>query len=255
MKKLDELFGVVIMLGVSPLLFAGSPYQQGDGLHGIIGLGVLFRTEPIETVDNRIWPLPLLIMRHGNFFIDGLEMGYHAVEGVNGQINIIFRPRLEGFNANDSAFLDGMADRDFSIDGGIASTWRQETLEVKFSAVTDVLRKNKGKEMTLSVGNTYILTGRMLLFTPSLGLRWQSEELINYYYGVIPTEARADRPAYKGEATMNYTAAINATYSLSKRSTLFADVEYERFGDDISDSPLVEGEQIFTVFFGYGWQF
>ncbi|MEN8216214.1 MAG: MipA/OmpV family protein [Pseudomonadota bacterium] len=254
---MKKLYGFVCMtlLGFSHPLLADSPYQASKSWHGIIGLGVLFRTEPYKVVDNRTWLLPHLIMRRGNFFIDGLEIGYHAAETTQGSFDLILKPHIEGFDADDSAFLDGMEDREFSLDGGIATRWRQGTVEFKFSAVTDILDKSGGKEITASLGKTYILTGQMTLITPRLGLKWQNDNLVNYYYGVKQTQARADRPAYRGKATLNYTIAVNATYSLTKRSTLFADIEYERFGDDIYDSPLVDKEQIFTVFLGYGWQF
>ncbi|RKZ40324.1 MAG: hypothetical protein DRQ49_08745 [Gammaproteobacteria bacterium] len=243
------------LLGLSHSLLAGSPYQPGNGWHGILGLGILFRREAIEAVDHRIWPLPYMIMRRGNFFIERLKVGYRVIDGAEGHVNMIIRPRLEGFEANNSPLLEGMADRELSLDAGISSMMRQGTVEINFSAMTDVLRHSKGEEMAISIGKTYILTGKKTLFTPRIGIKWQNDELVNYYYGVRTTEAKEERPAYQGEATVNYTGAINATYSLSKRSTLFMDVEYERFGDDISDSPLVDGEQIFNIFLGYGWQF
>ncbi|KHD08425.1 hypothetical protein PN36_20220 [Candidatus Thiomargarita nelsonii] len=245
MKKL-----LVIMLGLSSPLLAASPYQTGNSWHGIIGLGVLFRAEPYKEIDNSTWLLPHLIMRRGNFFIDGLKIGYHAAENTRGRFDFILTPRLEGFEA-----YDGMEDRDPSLDGGIAASWRQGTVEFKFSAVSDLLNKSSGKEITTSLAKTYILTRQLTLLTPSIGLKWQNDNFVNYYYGVKDSEARVNRPAYTGNATVNCIVAVNATYSLNKRSTLFADFEYERFGDDISDSPLVDKEQIFRVFLGYGWQF
>ncbi|OAD21750.1 MltA-interacting MipA [Candidatus Thiomargarita nelsonii] len=194
-------------------------------------------------------------MRRGNFFIDGLNIGYHAAESTHGRFDLILTPRLEGFEADENSFFDGMEDRDLSLDGGIAASWRQGTVEFKFSAVTDLLNKSSGKEITASLAKTYILTRQMTLLTPSIGLKWQNDNFVNYYYGVKDSEARANRPAYTGKATVNYIVAVNATYSLTKRSTLFADIEYERFGDDIYDSPLVDKDQIFSVFLGYGWQF
>lgn len=255
MKKLYGLVGLA-MLGFCPLLFAGSPYQEvGNGWHGIAGVGTFVRTEPYKQVGHKILPIPYLIMRRGNFFIEGLEAGYRAIEGANGSFNFIITPRLEGFDADDGAILNGMENRDFSIDGGIATVWRQDTIEFNLLAVVDLLDKSDGKEVAVSLGNNYILTGKMIILTPSIGLKWQDDQLVNYYYGVNPTEAKANRPAYIGKATLNYTAAMNATYSLSKRSTLFAEIEYEHFGDDIHDSPLVGEEQMINIFLGYGWQF
>jgi outer membrane protein len=254
MKQFYKLVGMV-MFGLSHLLFAGSLYQEGEAWHGIMGLEVAVRADPYKEVNNKILLLPHVIMRRGNFFIDGLQVGYHAIEGGYGRIDFFLSPRLlDGFDAQDSVFLSGMEDRDNSLDAGIATLWRQDTVEFNLSFVTDVLHKSEGKEVTASLGNAY-LAGKMAIITPSIGLKWQSENLVDYYYGVKSVEAKANRPAYRGEATINYTTAVNATYLLSKRSTLFATLEYERFGDDIVDSPLLNKKQIINIFLGYGWQF
>jgi MipA family protein len=254
---MTQFYALVCMgfFGLSPMLFAQSLYKGGDNWHGIVGVGVLFRAEAYEAIDHRMLFLPHMIMRRGNFFIEGLEAGYRVAEGEQGHFDLILTPRLEGFEGDEHVFFKDMADRDFSVDGGIGTTWREGEFEFKLSAVTDLLNKSEGEEVTLSVGNTYILTGKMTILTPSLGVRWQSKDLVNYYYGVKTTEVKARRSAYTGHATLNYIAAINATYSLSKRSTLFATVEYEHLGDGIHDSPLVNQEQIISVFLAYGWQF
>jgi len=242
---MKKLYGLTILVGLSSPFLAASPYETDNSWHGIIGLGVLFRAEPYKEIDNSTWLLPHLIMRRGNFFVDGLNIGYHAVESTHSGVDLILTPRLEGFEADEN----GVEDRDLSLDGGIAARWRQGTVEFKFSAVSDLLNKSNGKEITAFLAKTYILTRQLTLLTPSIGLKWQNDNLVNYYYGV------KDSAAYAGKATVNYTAAVNASYSLTKRSTLFADIEYERFGDEIYDSPLVDKAQMFSVFLGYGWQF
>jgi outer membrane protein len=254
MKIVYRLIGMV-MLGISHTLSATSLYQHSNDWHGIVGFGSLVRTEPYKDIKSSVLPLPYLIMRRGNFFVTGLKAGYRLLEGNQSNFDVIFKPRLEGFEAPESAFFDGLDDRDFSLDGGIATMWRQGLVEFNLSAVTDLLHKNDGREVKASVGKTYNLINQMTLFTPSIGLKWKSDKLVNYYYGVASPQVTLDRPAYTGEATMNYTAAVNATYAATKRSTLFADVEYEHFGPNISDSPLVDDEHKISIFLGYGWQF
>ena len=254
MKMLYGLIGMS-MFGFIELLNATSLYQENNDWHGIVGVGSIVRTEPYQNINARILPFPYVIMRRGSFFIEGLEIGYRVVEGNQATFDVILTPRLEGFDADEGAIFNDLEDRDFSLDGGIATGWRQGTIEFNLSAVTDLLHKSDGKEIKASVGKTYILTGKMMLLTPSIGVKWKSENLVNYYYGITPIQENRNRPIYTGKATLNYIAAMDATYSLTKRSTLFAGVEYEQFGDDISDSPLVEGEKIISVFLGYGWQF
>ncbi|MDM8565485.1 MipA/OmpV family protein [Candidatus Halobeggiatoa sp. HSG11] len=245
----------MFILGLSPVLLA-APYQKvDDGWHGIAGSKVILRNEPYKDVNTRILPLPYLVMRRGNFFIDGLKVGYRIAEGTSGRLDLLITPRLEGFDADDSYILNGMGDRDFTLDAGIDMVWKQGLFDFNLSVLNDIVHKSEGREVIASISRTFILTDKKLILTPNLGLRWQSENLVNHYYGVNPTQARTDRPAYIGESTMNYIASLDIIYSLSKRSNLFMAVEYESLGDDVYDSPLVDKERIISLLLGYGWQF
>ncbi|MDM8568118.1 MipA/OmpV family protein [Thiotrichales bacterium HSG1] len=245
----------MFILGFIPILLA-TPYQKVDeGWHGIAGARMGLREEPYKNVNTKILLLPYLVMRRGNFFVDGIKIGYRVVEGASGSFDLIMAPRLDGFNADDSYILNGMEDRPFTVDAGIDVVWKRGLFDFNLSVLNDVVHKSEGREVTASISHTYILTVKKLILTPDIGLKWQSENLVNYYYGVDSTQARANRPTYSGESTMNYTASLDVIYSLSKRSNLFIAVEYESLGDDIYDSPLVDKEQIISFLFGYGWQF
>lgn len=248
-------FVSMAMLSLSPGLLADSPYREGNGWHGIVGLGLLAKTEPYIEEDARILPIPYLIMRQGKFFIEGLKVGLRTLEGSSGHFDIILSPRLEGFDADDNVYFSGMENRDFSLDGGLATKLRQGMVELNFSVVTDLLDKSDGQEISASMGHTYIALNRNATVTPSLGLKWQSSDLVNYYYGVQPHEATLTRPAYTGKATLNYTAGLRVTYLLGKRSSLVGGIEYEHLGERIVDSPLLDEKQVVKFFMGYGWQF
>ncbi|HHB92344.1 MAG TPA: MipA/OmpV family protein [Thioploca sp.] len=246
-------FFSIFILGFSPILLA-APYKRVDnGWHGIIGSKIILRNEPYKEVDNKILPLPYLVMRRGNFFINGLKIGYRMAEGTSGSFDLVITPCLKGFDADDSAILNGMGNRYFSIESGIAMVWKQGIFDFNLSVLSDIA--NKGSEVIASISHTYILTDKKLILTPDIGLKLQSENLINYYYGVNTAQARPGRPAYTGESTMNYTASLDLIYSLNKRSNLFMAVEYESLGDDVYDSPLVDKEEVISILLGYGWQF
>lgn len=254
MRNFSFFLGMAI-LEFSPLLLAASAYQESDGWHGILGLGTLFYTQPYKETSYKILPLPHFIMRQKCFFIDGLKMGYRVIEGDSGYFDLVVTPRLNHFDPQDNHYFQGMEPRALSVDGGISTKLRQGMMEFNLAALTDLLDKSNGQEINVSLGNTYILTNWMTTLTPSLGIKWQSADLVNYYYGVKPNEARLNRPTYIGESSLNYYAAINTAALLTKRSTLFAMVEYEYFGDEVADSPLLDEERILSIFLGYGWQF
>jgi outer membrane protein len=254
MKKISLFLGMAILKS-SPFSLAASPYQASNGWHGILGLGTIFHTQPYQEMGYQILPLPHLIMRQSYFFIDGLKMGYRVAEGDRGYFDLVVTPRLSHLDTKDDGYLQGIEKRNYSVDGGISTQLRQGMMEFNLSAVTDLLDNSNGQELSVSLGNTYILANWMTTLTPALGIKWQSADLVNYYYGVKPNEARANRPIYRGESSFNYYANVNTAALLTKRSTLFAMVEYEYLGEEISASPLLDEGKIVSIFLGYGWQF
>ncbi|BAP56845.1 outer membrane protein V [Thioploca ingrica] len=135
-------------------------------------------------------------------------MGYRAVEGNSGHFDWVITPCLSHFDPKDNHYFQGMEKRNLSLDGGINTQLRQGMMEFNLAVATDLLDKSNGEEISISLGNTYILANWMSTLTPSLGIKWQSADLVNYYYGIKPNEARANRPIYIGKSSLNYYATV-----------------------------------------------
>jgi len=104
---------------------------------------------------------------------------------------------------------------------------------------------------------TYSLpvTGRAWVFEPSLGVGWQSRDLVDYYYGVRGVETRPGRPAYSGGATSNAFAKLSLSYMLTSGWSVYGGGEYTYLGKNISDSPIVERRYETGVFLGLTYEF
>ena len=71
-------------------------------------------------------------------------------------------------------------------------------------------------------------------------MRWQSSNLANYYFGVLPEEARAGRPAYEPGETAGFDVAIVARYLISDRTAFAFVARHAVLGEEIRDSPIVD---------------
>ena len=79
--------------------------------------------------------------------------------------------------------------------------------------------------------------------------------MTNYYYGVSPSEARLDRPAYTPDGTMEISLQAFFRRPLNERYSLGGLVEYTRYGSEVMDSPIVEKKNEFQVAFGVMFSF
>jgi outer membrane protein len=88
-----------------------------------------------------------------------------------------------------------------------------------------------------------------------VGAEWQSDDMANYYYGVLPQEARPGRPAYAPGSAVNLTAGAFVFTPVSRRLLLQSFVRYERFDSNIEASPIVDRSGAVTGFAALSYAF
>lgn len=164
--------------------------------------------------------------------------------------------RFDGYEAADSAFLSGMAERKGGVFAGIAGEF---DLGNRFSLEFDVLRggseggNERGRVASLGLSRAY--PSGAWTIVPRIGIEQASSSYVQYYYGVRASEATAARRAYNGKSTTNWEFGVLVNYTVDRNQRLFANFNYERYGAGIKDSPIMEKSGIPQVVFGYQYDF
>lgn len=78
-------------------------------------------------------------------------------------------------------------------------------------------------------------------FYTSLGVEYRNEDVVNYFYAIDEVEGL---PFYRGEAGLEYTGQVGASYPISEDWVFEAFVRTTLLPSGISDSPLVDGNTI-----------
>ena len=78
---------------------------------------------------------------------------------------------------------------------------------------------------------------------------------MDYYHGVTDTEAQVDRPAYKGDQAINTLTSLTVGYSINAQMLAIAGLEQIALDTSISDSPIVDEDQIRKVYLGLIYTF
>ena len=218
-----------------------------------VGGGGFVQTSPYAGVDARVYPAPVVAYEGERLYVRSAIVGYRIISEKGLMIGPLVQPRIEGFKEDDSPFLEGMQDRNWSVDGGVNIEAVTPVGLLGTSIVTDLLGRNRGQEVEFR----YLIMLPVLGFhlIPSGGVRWKSDNLVDYYYGVRPSEARPDRPAYEGKQAFDPFLRLVVRHKLTKHWSVFSDAQYEWLASEITNSPIVSKDYQLSVTTGvlYAW--
>jgi outer membrane protein len=192
--------------------------------------------------------------RRGGFFVRGISFGYGFGPSERLNFELFLGPNFRGYEAGDSAALEGMADRDPTAELGGRLIWRPEPLQVSFAATTDVLNVHGGQEVELELSRGFNVAQRLQL-VPGVSGIWQSANYTDYYYGVDPDEARLGRPVYMPGSSVSVRGGVRLFRPLGRRWMLLAWALFEAYGSEITDSPIVEDSTALGGFIGFSYTF
>ena len=190
-------------------------------------------------------------------YFRGVMGGYwlYTFDGVS--IGPVVKPRFDGYEEDDSSFLDGMDDRDWSLDGGIGIDWLTGIGLFELTFVNDLLGRHDGQELDFSY--TILFKWAGFDFIPSAGVKWKSDNLVDYYYGVRDNEVRFDpgvlRAPYEGNDAVDPYLRLAVRRKLGGRWSVLGAVQYEWLDDNITDSSIVDENYETSLLLGilYTW--
>lgn len=224
-----------------------------------VGLGVIGSPEPYVGIDDvEYQAIPVVTFRSGRFAFEGIRLSYALVDAEPWEVKLLAQPRFFGYDAEDSPFLAGMEDREISAEGGVEFTWQPRATGVSLTLLHDLLDRHGGGEAQLALFHD-LQVGRRLRLTPQVAAVWQSDDLLDYYFGVRQEEARPGRPAYRPGAQVSWQAGVQAFWLLpwgqEQRWTFFGLVQGERLAGDVERSPIVADDTAVTLLAALTYRF
>lgn len=242
MKKI--LYILIIMLAVGTA--AGRDVMDSNyaGTRDIFmaGAGAVISLNPHKGIGAESRGIPLFFYSKEKFSLYGPMMNYSLVKEAGWEVRALARMRFEGYEEDDSRYLRGMDDREWTLEfgGSLSRSLGEGRVTADFSA--DVLNEHQGHEVRLSYN--YDFRGaaniRDLLVTPSIGVAYRSSRLNNYYYGVRSSEAIPGRPEYNVGDSTGLLTALRLNYRLDESWSVMGMASVQWLGSEITDSPIVE---------------
>lgn len=218
-----------------------------------VGAMTLWSSEMYQGTGSETRLLPALYLKSGRWEFKFKELKYHLIDNEQFSLTPLLSLDLNGYEADDSPALAGMEDRDFSIGLGLAAEVKLGLFNIGASVQQDVANNSDGLSADLSLGMTRPVTKKMIAGF-KVGVAYEDSDYSNYYYGVLPNEARESRPAYELDNTFNPYIQFNAIYRLNKSWSLNSMMIYTQLDSDIEDSPIVEHGHKTTFLLGVTYQ-
>ncbi|WP_395343193.1 MipA/OmpV family protein [Ningiella sp. W23] len=248
-----------------------------------VAIGIGGRSNPL--VDGDAIPyiiLPDIAYYGESFYFDNAETGFQFYPSQRTSLEIYVVPNAEranfsfwhpsnifipaaGFESvDDPEALSGLSDdqtvsvndvstRKWALDAGLRVQWFDGAHNISASIAHDVSGVYQGLHATAQYVFTYTAQDWRLSLSPHV--KWVSDELSNYYYGVGSEDTAFPELVYSADAGLQFGLNINGAFQIDEHWQWIATASYIKLHSGMSDSPLVENDYITSAFVGIAYRF
>ncbi|MEY4590900.1 MAG: hypothetical protein RL497_2976 [Pseudomonadota bacterium] len=264
-----------------------APCTSGGQWDLSVGFGLGVSTNPLKGgSDIPLLVRPRLSYSGERFFLDNLEAGVILWESPSQQINFLLQPSSEQLyfrrwrvesslfdDANKNLIADGrpsnnpssiennppsivgpstrpsissLHHRHTSALGGLEYIYTGDSLEFNVQLVQEASGYHSGRELRLAISRDFLEYWRI-----TFGANFQSEDYINYYFGIDEQEATQELPQYAASSG-GWSELVRLEYlkPISEHISLRAGAATKVFSSEMSSSPLMDKSRAYSVFIG-----
>ncbi len=252
-----------------------------------LALGYGSRSNPLKDYDDiPIYLAPTFAYYGDSWYFDNGNIGYTLIEDERYTINLTTSFRTDSAFSHrwdpSNIFLTGtnkfepsaltrstqptlmgeespepnigeLESRNFTYLGGVEAYLYTRVGTVNLSLTHDLLNVHQGTEASLKW--LYNLAIDEWNFEFALVFDWKSEEVVDYYYGIRPSESLYWSENYKAESALNTGLELTSHYVLTDHWKLLFLARYTQIADEIVASPLLNEDYTSTFFVGTAYRF
>lgn len=222
-----------------------------------LGVALSVSESPYSGASTSVYPYPYLTsFRHPAFTDDWLlvadgNVGARWVSDSGWVLGGLGRINTLGLGDADRSFVQGLDERGWTLEAGPLIGWRRWPVHLELRAYKELLGWRDGFpaqfEISLPREHEY---GYVV---PSFDLRYQSKDYNQHYFGVTPEESRPGRPVYTPGASLAWRLRLRYGHRVAEKWLLTTTVAWERLGDEVADSPLVDRHAMWSASLGLAY--
>lgn len=231
-----------------------------------LGAGLAYIDIPIlGLIEDQSKEVRLALLINGSyqkngFFIEafsdsysGLNIGYNAFNSENWSVDIIGSQQNGEISADIDDEITGLRDRDGDFTVGIRASGYFGQGLAQFELLQDI-DSHEGLIANMSLGSNWQV--RNWNFFAILSARYQSDDMVNYYFGISEDEAANTRfTQYQAGSGIFYTGEIGFMYPLNEKWVMQFDTFYGALPSAIADSPLATDDDVSVTALSFRYVF
>lgn len=247
MRKISCL----ILSGLCLLFTLSAPLAAADVS---LGLAAAWQSSPYKGHDDSFLPIPLLNIEGERFYLHGPDLGVHLLKSDHQSLSFGLAYSGLSFDGDDTddARLKKLESRDPSADAYLHYALRGDYGRAGLRLFHDILGKSGGA--AAEAYYKYPISLEAVNITPGAGLRWDSEDVLDYYYGVSANEARrSGLNEYTAEAGLSPFVSLEMSWQFTERWGVIAAQRLQFLSREAEDSPMVDSGQVFSSMVGLNY--
>jgi MipA family protein len=224
-----------------------------------LGVGGMAMQKSYVDIDRDYIPIPVIYFENRWVQLVGSTLEF-KLPGISWseKYALSFGARVEfdgsGYKQSEAPILNGMAERKSGLLAGAAAEWDTPLLSVSAEAMIDASSSSNGRRLSIGIERSFFV-GEHVMITPSVKAVQLDKKYANYYFGVLPGEARAGREAYTPGRTLNTSLGLRTDYMWGDHHALILQAEYTALGNEIKNSPLTGRSGESMIILGYMYRF
>ncbi|WP_445364274.1 MipA/OmpV family protein [Microbulbifer sp. ANSA003] len=182
---------------------------------------------------------PLISARYKRFYFQGFELGADLYHDDKLRVKFGIGGDFAGDrDRGDSDKLSDMEELDLAILANLSMNYKSPVGLWKVGISQDISDTHDG--YSLSAGYSLPYKHQKWIIKPDFTISWQSDSALDYYYGVDLNQVTQDRAAYEADADIITRLGVQVGYNISPNLILMGGVYQTWYGDEISNSPIVD---------------
>ncbi|MFP8843299.1 MipA/OmpV family protein [Shewanella baltica] len=149
--------------------------------------------------------------------------------------------------------FNSLETRNFTLLGGAEAFIYTRLGIIRLAYTHDMFNVHQGSEAQIKW--TYGWDYDRFIFEFALVFDWKSQAVVDYYYGVRPSENAYWSEQYQAKSGWDKGAEMTARYILTDNWDLLLAVRYTLIADEIAASPLLDQDYSSTYFIGAAYRF
>jgi len=234
---------------LSLLLLLTFLYAQEEKQKITIGGGAYFQTQPYIGTKTLVVPTPVIFFDNSLFYIRWSRAGVYFLGNKSDDfawgLSLTAQPRPFGFQPSDSDALKNLDERETTFEGGLAFSAAMDGTYIEIMLLTDLMGRYESWLLKTEIGDKYTL-GDFTLY-PSIVVSYQSDDFMNYYYGISQDEAiKSKYNYYNPKAGFQVGVQTYISYPLTKELSTLINIRADRVPKSAQDSPIIEQNVIYS---------